>query len=760
MNQTQIFTFLFTPDFIASSPCMDEWEYAQSLAERDPAIFRIPIILRPCAWQDVLDNDDVKALPNDGKPISDFSDQDRGWLEVYEGIKRVLEYLRTQFSPRPDFVKTIERTEFLSQDHLSLRDIYVFPSMTQIDLSSIDDAPMRENVNSIEDVFQKNKSLIHGDDRIGKTALARYLYLTLIDQQKLALYLDLSESHTGPPSRLCRRAFNDQFIGDYDEWLARDQKTLIVDNLSSKRQSLNIINFAKRNFVNIVAITHSDVFLAFFKDEPILSDFRVLSMQPFSHVQQEQLIRKRLELSDGLPEVTHGLVDELERDVNSIILSRRILPRYPFYILSILQTREGYMPGNMAITSYGDCYQALIVANLVRAGVREYDIATSFNFAEKLAFATYRHRSEPGDECFDFDSFVAQYRETYVLRESLVNRLKEPTYGMINDDGSFHSNYMYHFFLGRFLANDAENAEDILEEMCETSYREAHYLTLLFTIHHTNDRSIVDDILLRTMSSLDTLRPATLSVEETSRFGEIISHLPEAVMSSVPISESRREQRALRDELARHIGDNDDEIESDLEIVNGIYMILKNNKIMGQVLRNRYGTLEKSRIEEIVEVVADGGLRLVNFLLVEEDQLSELASYYHEKNPEWNLSRIKRALTALSFVWTIINVEEIVGALSVPEIDEAVDAVVSRKDTPAYDIVGYFRKLDSARNLTRSERDALEALFRRNTDPFVRRVVSIRTQNYMNTHQSTREIEQSVCNVLGVRYPRALISTR
>ena len=739
---------------------MDEWDYAKSLAESDPAIFRIPIVLRPCAWQDVLGDDDVKALPDEGKPITAFDDLDTGWHQVYEGIKRVLEHLRTQFSPKPEFLKTIEETEFLSQDHLSLRDLYVFPTMTYINLATSNDTPGREIVATVEEVFEVNRNLIYGADLIGKTALARYLYLTLIDRRNLALFLDLNDAQTSAPSRLCRRAFNEQVTGDYSEWLNRKDKTLIVDNLSSRNQSLNLVKFAKEHFSKIIVVTNSDIFLSFFQDEPLLSDFRTLKLEPFSHVQQEQLIRRRVELANDLTQVTDGLVDELERHVDSIILSRRILPRYPFYILAILQTREAYMPGNMAITSYGDCYQALIVANLVQAGVPEHDIGTCLNFAEQLALSIYNHRNATGASDFDLHSFVIRYQKRFLLRESLVSRLKDPAFGIIREDASFKSNYMYYFFLGRFLSHRSAQAETILDVMCASSHREAHYLTLLFTIHHTNDQTIIDDILRQTKSSLDSFTPATLNLAETRQFSDIISALPEAILSTASVPESRRDERARRDDLTQQIDNahDDDEMEDEHEIVNGIYMILKNNKIMGQVLRNRYGTLEKTRIEEIVEVIADSGLRLVNFLLVDEDQIVQLARYYNEKDPAWDLAMIRRALTMLSFVWTMINVEEIVGALSVPDIDESVDAVVMRKNTPAYDIVGYFRKLDSARRLTRSERNALASLLKRNKDAFVQRVVSMRTQHYMNTHESAREIEQSICDLLRIRYARRLLS--
>ena len=51
------------------------------------------------------------------------------------------------------------------------------------------------------------------------------------------------------------------------------------------------------------------------------------------------------------------------------------------------------MPTNLAVTSFGYCYYVLIVANLVRSGISETDddVGTAFNFAEHLAYATYKY---------------------------------------------------------------------------------------------------------------------------------------------------------------------------------------------------------------------------------------------------------------------------------------------------------------------------------------------------------------------------------
>ena len=110
-----------------------------------------------------------------------------------------------------------------------------------------------------------------------------------------------------------------------------------------------------------------------------------------------------------------------------------------------------------------------------------------------------------------------------------------------------------------------------------------------------------------------------------------------------------------------------------------MYRILKNNKIMGQILRNKYGTLERSKIEDTIEIIADSGLRLVNLMVVDENEIADMAKLIKSKNPAWDLNKVRSHLHFLSFLWTMINVEEVVNAINVPDIRESVDRVVARK---------------------------------------------------------------------------------
>ena len=194
---------------------------------------------------------------------------------------------------------------------------------------------------------------------------------------------------------------------------------------------MRFIEQAKENFTKIIATTTSDTFYSYFRDENRLADFRVLRIEPLTREKQEQLIRKRLEMLEDQQPLTDGRVDQEENAVNSVIISNKLIPRYPFYVLSILQTREAFMPNNLTVTSYGHCYHALIVARLIRAGIsrKDEEVGACFNLAEHLAYETYIHRSQRNREQFDFSNFIVGYKKKFLISESTINRLKHSEYG-------------------------------------------------------------------------------------------------------------------------------------------------------------------------------------------------------------------------------------------------------------------------------------------------------------------------------------------
>lgn len=764
MERADILVFLLSRDFIASDACMEEWEYAKYLADKGKPIFRLPIILRDCSWKDLLNEDDIKALPKDGKPVN--IDNDTAWQQVYEGIKVVISQLRGIFIPKLQFIEEMEKTDFVSLQHARLQDIFVFPTLSCHPPQTKNGPMQRELIEDWTELLAKKYVLIHGQEMSGKTAFGQYLFLSLAnDQSTPVLHIDLQDVPKKYSEKVFSEAYYNQFSGDYSLWVQQESKVLILDNLSSASHLIEFIEFAEDFFDKIVITSSSNIFYSYFWDETRLAHFHTVKIEPLNHKQQEELIRKRLALSDRNEPVSDGLVDQIENDVNSIITSKKIVPRYPFFVLSILQTYEAFMPDNLSITSYGHCYHALIVARLIKAGIvsdhnnintnrnRVDNINTCFNFAEQLAFKTYENNKLHRQTKLDFDEFVEKYKKNFMISDSILSRLRKHDYGIITKDGSFRIPYMYYFFLGRFLSRETKRNKDIIEEMCERSHQSSNYLTLLFIVHHTNDNQIIDDILLRTMCTLDKIEPAKLDRGETEGFKEIVDALPKNILSRNSVETERKKEREIRhinEDLAEK--ENSSQELRDENPANDIYRILKNNEIMGQILRNKYGSLERWKIKEVVETIADSGLRLVKFLLLDKDLITRVAYYIHEKYPNHNIEEIKKFIQFLSFMCTMENVEKIVSAINVPEIREIIHEIVAQKLTPAYDLIGYFNHLDSVQELTNGVKQELEILLKKHDDFFLQRVLSLETQYYMNTHRSKARIAQSVCSVLGIKY--------
>ena len=732
LPESDIVAFLLSPDFLDSEECRKEWHRAKDMASSGRLVFRVPIIVRECAWQDFLGEDDVKALPLDGKAITTYQDPDSAWNQVYEGIKSVVEKIRTTYTPKQALLADLNDADLPVSKPIALDEIFVFPRLTEHEYIATSDLVRESVVSSLDNLRDLGHSMIHGQDKSGKTALAKQLALSLVRAEQPVLFADLYAAPRRASAKFLRDVYEDQFNGDYSLWLQQDNKTLIVDNMNDAPDLVGLIEDCSDTFSRVYLFVSTDVFQAFLIDEIRLADFHQIRLDPLTLIQQEKLIRNHLTALRGEDALTDGLVDKVEDRVNSIIISNKIVPRYPFFVLAILQTYDALMPPSLSITSYGHCYYVFVIASLTRAGISHADDAvnTCLNFARQLALTTFRAQREPDGSPIDFAAFQRDYDSRYIIEKSLLNRLTHKEYGIVTEAGKFKHTYMYYYFLGEMLATNSDLAETYLPELCDHSDVDGNYLTLLFAIHHATDNKIIEDILVRMMVELESVPIATLDRDETARFKSIVSELPTSVLSGGSVEEGRAKTRQTRDNLEKAQDDVPEEHEETDGDPLRMLRTFRNNKILGQVLRNQAGKLPRDEIEEIVETISDSSFRLINLILKDEDEILGIAEHFHARVPDADLDEIQQMVKSLSFLWTLANIEQAVHAVNVPSIREAVETVVNRNGTPAYEIFGYFCKLDSGETLTSHIRDHLQELYKKHQDDFVKRVLSLRTQSY------------------------------
>ena len=748
MKEARILVYLISPDFIRSTACKEEWKIGKQLSAENGSVL-IPIILRRCAWKDFDTMRDYLALPTDGQPVSSFDNPDDAWAIVYDGIKVVLEEECRTPQVKPEFINKIARLDLITQrkQKISLSDVFEFPVLT----SSRRGESTLGRIQSVNMLLRSRHALLHGDVLSGKSALCINLFQHLANGPQPALYVDLNEYGLRRPSlKTYQEIFEDQAKGSFSSWRDGDT-TLILDNLNGSADYISHLRFCIEHFDAVYAGVLSDVFYAFFFDEPLVSEFLIVNIEPLSHVKQERLIKRWLSLgeSSGIPD---GNVDRLEAEVNSVIVDNRVLPRYPYFVLSILQMREGFMPTNLSVTAYGHCHYMMILAHLLNSGIEKEDseIDACMNFASEFAYflfnGEYSWNRRPSDN--EMDAFVSDYGERFLLGERTLSRLRHPEYGLVKDN-KFKASYMYYYFLGKYLANHErdEVVYDAIRGMAEECYLTDNSFALISLVHHSTDTQVIDDLVIRNLCSLDHIAPATLRNDETQAIREMISDLPRNVISNNSVEEEREFERRSRDDAEEELDDLDESSED--EGVNDVYRILKCNEILAQILRNRYGSLTKDKIGDIICSISDGGLRLVRVVLLDKRQIRSFAKFIQAYRPDIEIERLSRMVVQLMFAACVILLERIAGHLNKKEILELVHDTLGGE--PADHVLRYLTWLETGNRFAesagagrRADVERLERVWEEQKDEVVRRIVSVATQRYVNTHRVSAQSRQSI----------------
>jgi hypothetical protein len=95
LNNAAVILLLVSADFVASDYCYDK-EMKRALERhdaRDACV--IPVILRKVDWEGAPFAK-LQALPEDGKPVTSWGNQDEAFTDVTRGIRRVVQELRAR----------------------------------------------------------------------------------------------------------------------------------------------------------------------------------------------------------------------------------------------------------------------------------------------------------------------------------------------------------------------------------------------------------------------------------------------------------------------------------------------------------------------------------------------------------------------------------------------------------------------------------------------------------------------------------------
>lgn len=651
LREADVVLLLVSSAFIDSEYCYGiEMEQALRQHNSGDSVV-VPISVRQCRWEG-LPFAKLQALPKDKNPICNARPMDSALTEVAEGIARIANSLSPR--QRDIFREETSRTSSFSQAfegflndfgveirHPRKTDIYLDDLYIDPDLRLLDEENTGQLIISLEKFLEsaEGKSIILGDEQIGLTSLAKRIVKAQSTRGKSCVYVDFSEVSSKNVGKIIAASARRQQSDGGD--LPSHFDVLVIDNYGESPLNLRAKRSALQEFyevANRVIILSSDHILYAHEEIELVEDFCHYQAAPFGHVKREELIKKwvRLGQDDTIAdEEVHSEVDYFAQHIDAFV-RRNVVPAKPIFLVSILQAMESVTPTKLQLTSYGHCYQHLIYQALAKGRVKAGAIDSYLNLLTQFAAAIF-HSPNGALDADGTRAFCLQYQNNYlgIDAEPAIEHLVHC--GLLKRDSGnqigFRYKYIYYFFAGKYFAENISDAsvKTQLVELLSQLHREDRANIVVFTTHHTRDPFLLEEIECAIMAQFDAEAPATLNNEELRFMGDFVESIPKLVMETRNVERERHRRNQALDEL--HEGPEDEKRannqkgleagtqetspeEMDLDgVLVRINTTVKGLEIIGQIIRNRHGSLKKSEIESIADSAILAGLQFLSFFL-------------------------------------------------------------------------------------------------------------------------------------------------
>ena len=90
LENSDLFIALISPDYLASNYCYEK-EFDKAMAMQEAGRLTIvPVILQPCEWK-ITPFGKMKALPKDGKAVSEWTNENNAYLDISNEMRRLLD---------------------------------------------------------------------------------------------------------------------------------------------------------------------------------------------------------------------------------------------------------------------------------------------------------------------------------------------------------------------------------------------------------------------------------------------------------------------------------------------------------------------------------------------------------------------------------------------------------------------------------------------------------------------------------------------
>lgn len=563
-----------------------------------------------------------------------------------------------------------------SGGNLSFEDLYV-PQNLRI-LTDANKNEKRTNIETLTEAIDIDGIHYHiiGGERSGKTALCKYVFRRYYYRENLTpILIKGSDLSTKTRKNDIIKIVTNAFKGQYEGYI-----NLPTENAEENNDFVIIIDdfqlAAKGNdkywklltsniedlFNHIIVLGDTSISTHDLSANPPFDKFDKFYIMEFGPDLRNQLVEKWNSFGqDNSIESKNSIRkknDEANKNINSI-LGKNFIPAYPFYILGILQILEGIQNNNSINYSlHGFYYEHLINDGLIHSIKNQKDISFYYNF---LIFFCY-YLFDNNTKILTIDEFEEFYNsyckkhdiDTKIFKVKKVKEtLKQTKLLKFNNDVRVSQNYIYYFFVAKYIANHIEDDEikKIVQKLCERIFKEEYANIIMFVTHLSKNNWIIKT-LLENAQKIFPKSPICRLEKDIDPLNELMLDFPNRVLGVIDVDSERKTRLALetqleekqkefdKDEMNYSQFSLDDDIK-DINLFAQINLAVRMIDILGQIAIKYWGELTADLKYDILETAYNVGLRTLGlYLSLMSDNKNELAEYiaktivekYSEKN--------------------------------------------------------------------------------------------------------------------------------
>ena len=597
----------------------------------------------------VIDEENLEDYTQYYCKVKQFSDY--LWLytknhSVLPEEEKILNDMLLDMKLKESFERELVKSDFIHKIDGKQSDLSTF--YVPLDCSPMTNKNEIEIMSSevvVNDFIKSPSNIVFsGEEQSGKTTLCKHFFRVLFDSHVyLPIFISFKENDIGKFSNILSKKFHDEY--DNMELYENCIKVVFLDNfdLNKTKYQDEYIDFLKNNKNFYFIITVDSLYLNAIKNQNRLEGFQIFTLRECGHKVRNQIIDKWIDFTEK-DDKNYQKKDELSQFLTNTFI-KGIIPFSPIYILTVLQAKDSYTDEN--ITSKGHCYQALVYCALRKTEIPDSKIGTYITILCNLAFKFYSGQ-RTGISYEEFEEFFLQLSEKFNISFEFEEFSQKIAEASIFDNSSgnfeFSAPYLYYYFVAKYIAEKINRGDPEVEKLYMDIYSnlqdKANAYIAIFLIHHTKNRKVLNFIINQTKNLYSDYDETTLEKNKLEHIDLFTKNLFDKLIISSQAESFENRQKNDEEQDKENLVTVENE---DVQILMNMNKALRTTEVLGQIIKNTQGEIEKSDIEYAYFELEKVYMRICNMFLTEfQKQEPEFLKFISQRIQETSTKVIDR----------------------------------------------------------------------------------------------------------------------